>query len=63
MFENLQILKQIAFHRNQSCDIAPKKAAAFDLTFARFCWAVDCDEVATLLAGDFLCNDQTNNGI
>lgn len=50
--------------RNHSCDIAPKNAAAFDLTFARFCWAADCvicdDDVDDVLAdvallGDFAC--------
>lgn len=52
-FDATQISIFTEFHdvyRNQSCDIAPKKAAAFDLTLDRFCWVVDCTGAAELVA-------------
>lgn len=35
--------------------MAPKNAAAFDLTLARFCCAVDVVDVPLVFDGDFLC--------
>lgn len=40
----------ICAHRNQSCDMAPKNEAAFDLTFAKFCCA-DVDLLGERLIG------------
>lgn len=59
----LQFMYIWHIQRNHSCDIAPKNAAAFDLTFDRFCWVADCvicdeddDAVAAVpLGGDFVC--------
>lgn len=52
MFNELTLYK---IYLNQSCDIAPKNAAAFDLTLAKFCCVVDCVDVMLLFDGDFLC--------